>query len=600
MKMRTESEIFKDLENLCTKPGYAYVIAYLNFRDNFIHFDPENIKSDDFLKLYDHEKLIPTEIAMLAGLAVKGEFKTDPISPEEIKHLAEQTYHLMKELHKALEHESNAGIFESIEVDSNGKPIPPKNNPFEQAHIWREPIFYASEQAYTFQYREFAPLKYAQDDEWLQKHKGFCIQDVQTVVKALHKIQSKKINYIPIAIQLARTNGKKAIVESLPFHAFTFTLDEIVKQSNCLAHTVESVVRAFCLDPSPCNQGFNRLGDFNNIIANPIIKISNNEYLLLQHSKLIEAMYESPFYWMIKDKDYRNVASKHRGNFTEQFCADRLKSVFGEQNVHKNVTFANNKGEIDVLVTYSNRAIVLQAKSKKLTLEARKGNDSALKNDFQDAIQDAYNQGIRCAELLNNKKINLLDVNGKPLELGKNFREIYIFTVVSDNYPSLVFQANRLLKFKTTHIIPPPFVTDIFFMDVLCELIEEPLYFLDFVQRRSKYFNRVLADDELTILAHHLKHNLYVPNDINFMHIDSDFCAHIDRVMHIRRENLPSDPNMGGILTKFKSHTFSKDQKSFPNSQTALRPKKKIGRNELCPCGSGKKFKRCCLPNFTR
>jgi len=23
--------------------------------------------------------------------------------------------------------------------------------------------------------------------------------------------------------------------------------------------------------------------------------------------------------------------------------------------------------------------------------------------------------------------------------------------------------------------------------------------------------------------------------------------------------------------------------------------KEKIGRNELCPCGSGKKFKKCCL-----
>ena len=24
----------------------------------------------------------------------------------------------------------------------------------------------------------------------------------------------------------------------------------------------------------------------------------------------------------------------------------------------------------------------------------------------------------------------------------------------------------------------------------------------------------------------------------------------------------------------------------------------KIGRNELCPCGSGKKYKKCCLDNF--
>ena len=42
--------------------------------------------------------------------------------------------------------------------------------------------------------------------------------------------------------------------------------------------------------------------------------------------------------------------------------------------------------EIDVLVIFGDRAIVLQAKSKKLTLEARKGNDLQLKDDFKKAV----------------------------------------------------------------------------------------------------------------------------------------------------------------------------------------------------------------------
>ncbi len=29
--------------------------------------------------------------------------------------------------------------------------------------------------------------------------------------------------------------------------------------------------------------------------------------------------------------------------------------------------------------------------------------------------------------------------------------------------------------------------------------------------------------------------------------------------------------------------------------QMYRRPYPKVSRNELCPCGSGKKFKRCCL-----
>jgi uncharacterized protein YecA (UPF0149 family) len=38
-------------------------------------------------------------------------------------------------------------------------------------------------------------------------------------------------------------------------------------------------------------------------------------------------------------------------------------------------------------------------------------------------------------------------------------------------------------------------------------------------------------------------------------------------------------------------------QDDFPDykPQPIVRPKKQVGRNDPCPCGSGKKFKKCCL-----
>ena len=33
---------------------------------------------------------------------------------------------------------------------------------------------------------------------------------------------------------------------------------------------------------------------------------------------------------------------------------------------------------------------------------------------------------------------------------------------------------------------------------------------------------------------------------------------------------------------------------SAKNKSPFVRPEKRIGRNELCPCGSGEKYKRCC------
>jgi len=36
-----------------------------------------------------------------------------------------------------------------------------------------------------------------------------------------------------------------------------------------------------------------------------------------------------------------------------------------------------------------------------------------------------------------------------------------------------------------------------------------------------------------------------------------------------------------------------------PPQGPAVNPYKHVGRNDPCPCGSGKKFKKCCLPRVS-
>ena len=40
---------------------------------------------------------------------------------------------------------------------------------------------------------------------------------------------------------------------------------------------------------------------------------------------------------------------------------------------------------------------------------------------------------------------------------------------------------------------------------------------------------------------------------------------------------------------------FIQMKKAPTRNQTYRRPHPKVGRNEPCPCGSGLKFKKCCL-----
>jgi len=40
---------------------------------------------------------------------------------------------------------------------------------------------------------------------------------------------------------------------------------------------------------------------------------------------------------------------------------------------------------------------------------------------------------------------------------------------------------------------------------------------------------------------------------------------------------------------------FVYDRGVFINKRTHIRMSPKVGRNDQCPCGSGKKYKKCCL-----
>jgi len=50
-----------------------------------------------------------------------------------------------------------------------------------------------------------------------------------------------------------------------------------------------------------------------------------------------------------------------------------------------------------------------------------------------------------------------------------------------------------------------------------------------------------------------------------------------------------------------RAHTVKvqKQPKTCSHGEKPIRSAEKIGRNEPCPCGSGRKYKRCCLGKVT-
>ncbi|MEV9526343.1 SEC-C metal-binding domain-containing protein [Aliarcobacter butzleri] len=546
-KFKQEQDIFDELAQLCISSGYIHAIAFLCFSNNIVMFEDEPT-AYNLAKIYSNERLIRTEISTLVGLMLKKEVDYTIPKPIILQKYIEDTYRLLKELHQAIIAPSE-DIF--IDILKNNK----DENPFTKGEILKEAIFYSAESAYDFQYLDLFVKKYKNDNEWFVENKNFHIENIQTLIKYIVDIQQKKILKL----------GEKLLSIHPDFwttmDVFSFTIDELIDITGFSMELISNILQEFTVNTS--NEQFQAIGDYNVINAKPLIKKNDNTYILFQHYGLLEAAYESPFFWFKEcDETYfKKIATKHRGDFTEDFSYEILSNIFGVKNVFKNIDIFDNKnkvGEIDVLVVFANRAIVLQAKSKKLRLESRKGNGNLLVEDFKKAIQDSYEQGLSCAKLIQEKKYKLLDASKNELIIRNDFKEIYIFCVVSDHYPALAFQTQQFLKFEENKKIKPPFVMDIFLLDVMSEMLSNPLYFLSYTNKRTTYFKKFIAQSEYSILSYHLKKNLYLSDEYSMMMIDDSVSSDLDLALMVRKKGLPGKDLPEGILTKYRGTIVGK------------------------------------------
>lgn len=385
---RSEQEIFTDLSELCTRPGYVHALAHLCFRDNVVLYTEEMTEAS-MENLFAPERLIRTEIDTLIGLMVKSDVQWTLPNPKTLQEYISTSEALLTELH----HSMSKVLFEDLGKElSNGGDF----KPFGRGAALREPVFYSGESAYNFQYLDLAARRYALDAPWLLAQRGFTIADARAVAIAVEEVHSDRFDEMRVRMRDLHPSQWTM----LP--CFTVTTTEVATKADLTTDLTQRVLEAFTLPSTDRNVNFRTCQDFNAVSATPLLRTPGGEFVSLQFYALAEALYTGPFYWMAQDKSYLPTLTKHRGDFTEIFVAERLRLVFGAEYVYSNVNILENKarivGEIDVLVVWANRAIVVQAKSKRLTLEARKGHDEVIRDDFRKSVQDAYDQAVLCAK----------------------------------------------------------------------------------------------------------------------------------------------------------------------------------------------------------
>lgn len=109
--------------------------------------------------------------------------------------------------------------------------------------------------------------------------------------------------------------GKKKLESNDLLFPFTFTHEELTTGKQAFANITSCFITE--VDKANNSQLIN-VGDFNEFQTKPIIKISENKYFIPMPFYLAEAIYESPFYWMVADKNYISNCFKHRGDVGEE------------------------------------------------------------------------------------------------------------------------------------------------------------------------------------------------------------------------------------------------------------------------------------------
>ena len=534
--MREESAVLDDLRSLCQSPGYAHVIAVYWMRGNMVQASDGKLTPERLAKR--STELTRREIDILVGLAVQGDFDLALPKPGVARNYMKQTIALMEELHHVI-----GAPFGSLQSAT----------PTTLGDALREPIIYGSESAYESQYLDLAVERYSADNGWLKRNCGFVIEDAVRVVKALFAVRERAMEAVLRGLRTIAPGRRDLLAP------FAVNVSEVAAECGFSVETAAAVLNAFALRGK--NTEFATASDFNAATATPLIGIGADSYLLFQNYTLAEAVYTTPSYWMAEDRDYRDAHSDHRGRFAEKFCKKRLSAVFGRDRVFSNVNLLSGKrvvGEVDVLVLYGNRAIVVQTKSKRLTIEARKGDLRQARADFSKAIQHANDQGFTCARTLSNPDCVLTLEDGERITLRDELKEVYVVCAVSDSYPALTFQARQFLNYERTERIQPPLVADVFLVDVVAEMLATPLRFLSYLNRRVNYHEKILTPDELGVLAVHLRDNLWIDDSTDMLAILDQATYDLDAAMMVRRAGMPGAATPEGILKRLSPTVVGK------------------------------------------
>ena len=324
----------------------------------------------------------------------------------------------------------------------------------------------------------------------------------------------------------------------------------------------------------------------NPFAAQPLCWIDAGETLFIVHPNFVlNAVYNH--ITDILERPQNKFADKYKRIKAEtvenQFLL-LLKKVFGDNaTYHTSVCEERGTKEHDILIEFNEYILIAEAKASKVREplfnpeKAYKRVSDHFNSDI--GIGGAYEQAIILKKFIEEKETAILyeKKTAKFVIENTSKKKILPLVLTLNQFGSLAVNTSLLLKKEESQ--PYPWVCNWHDFDDIIEILryldKTPEDFVNYLVWRIDNHANVLSSDELDVIEGYF----------------------LDPKLRNRIESGPVffPPNGPSLIDKiyFEKHGIGYEYPTM--NHTTITKKRKIGRNELCPCGSGKKFKKCCI-----
>ena len=317
----------------------------------------------------------------------------------------------------------------------------------------------------------------------------------------------------------------------------------------------------------------------------PLSWIDNGETLFIVHPQfLLNAIFE--YVTNILENPNNHFAEKYKkakADIVENQFLKMLKSIFGERTIyHTSVCEERGTKEHDIVVEFENYILIIEVKASKVRepfFNPEKGYVRVKYHFNSDVgIGGAYEQAIILKRFIESKEEVTLYENKKDRfeihDISK--KEILPIVFTLNQFGGLAINTSRLLE-KDQHQ-PYPWVCNLHDLENIIEILnylgKTPNDFIEYIIWRNQNHEKIIASDELDVIERYFfDEQIKVTKEWEYLFFPPNGPSLIDKIYY-NKQGIPYD------------YTVT----STPSKKTP-----KIGRNEHCPCGSGKKFKKCCI-----